>query len=301
MEKPAYARTTYVMMDKISGHKVGFVTLGEGQDLPHLDQVELKLAGDDEEMVVDHDLFFDDIKDINGNKVELNDLVPRLVSRLVDMLHMNSHWLRDKKNALKVKLSEFIAEEIDGIDSSQKVMNKRNKDLNETYVMKPFKVGWLRRVTLIARAGTPFVVSDVWYVTPTDIADGRRQELRDKKQIEKYLMETDDKDLVVDDFDTRKLVLGLPSGFESSIRMEPGYNPDDFTKPFKLGWLRKVWIRLNDSKVTSVAYVTPPDSEGRRLRLKNKKLVTEYLARIYTSPAGNQQAGIKGCCEAPYG
>ena len=161
-----HVRTTYVMMDKISGKKVGFVTLGEGQDVPHWDQVELRLAGDDEKLV-GQDLLIDDTKDKNGNKLKLNDLVPMLVSRLVDMLHTNSHWPGDKKNALKVKLSEFIAEEIDSIESSQKVMNKiGNNDLTETdfllnksesfYVMKPFKVGWLRRLALIVTgAGTP--------------------------------------------------------------------------------------------------------------------------------------------------
>ena len=124
-------------------------------------------------------------------------------------------------------------------------------------------------------------MSDVWYrVTPPHIPDGTRQELRGKKQIEKYLMETDDKDLKVEDFDTRMLVLGLPSGFESFMSMIPGYYPNDFTKPFKLGWLRKVAIRLNDSKVTCAAYVTPPDSTGKRLRLRTKKAVAEYLDRI---------------------
>ena len=59
-------------------------------------------------------------------------------------------------------------------------------------------------------------------------------------------------------------------------------------KPFKAGWLRKVNVRSIDNKVTSVCYVTPPDSEGGRLRLVLKKEIAEYLDRV-----GNKDLSVE--------
>ena len=47
-------------------------------------------------------------------------------------------------------------------------------------------------------------------------------------------------------------------------------------------------VRSIDNKVTSVCYVTPPDSEGGRLRLVLKKEIAEYLDRV-----GNKDLSVE--------
>eukprot|EP00092_Neocalanus_flemingeri_P036516 GFUD01039759.1.p1 GENE.GFUD01039759.1~~GFUD01039759.1.p1 ORF type:complete len:505 (-),score=134.10 GFUD01039759.1:8-1522(-) len=48
-------------------------------------------------------------------------------------------------------------------------------------------------------------------------------------------------------------------------------------KPFQFGWLRRVTIRSSDQRVTSMGYMSPPDSEGRRKRFAYKVDIEKYL------------------------
>eukprot|EP00092_Neocalanus_flemingeri_P085710 GFUD01107892.1.p1 GENE.GFUD01107892.1~~GFUD01107892.1.p1 ORF type:complete len:491 (+),score=121.99 GFUD01107892.1:76-1548(+) len=48
-------------------------------------------------------------------------------------------------------------------------------------------------------------------------------------------------------------------------------------KPFQFGWLRRVTIRSSDQHVTSMSYMSPPDSEGRRKRFSIKIDIEKYL------------------------
>jgi len=151
--------------------------------------------------------------------------------------------------------------------------------------LKPFKLGWLRRVaqkcSVAHSSGAVGFIQDVWYVTPPDSTDGSRQELRGREEIKNYLEETQNiAALTVDDFCTDKVVLGLPTGYESTIRVNVGSDSsEDFKKPFYQGWLRTVLIRKSENRVTTVNYYTPPDSKGARLRLSYKADIAEYLER----------------------
>merc|ERR1719369_873872 len=160
-------------------------------------------------------------------------------------------------------------------DKVKKIVETVNTDT----FLKPLKLGWLRRVALKYALGVN-IIQDVWYVTPPDTTNGSRQELRGREEIKNYLDETRNASLTVEDFCTDKVVLGLPTGCESAIRLkEVSDSSEDFSKPFYQGWLRTVVIRKSDYKVTSVNYYTPPDSEGNRLRLCYKRDIAEYLER----------------------
>ena len=75
---------------------------------------------------------------------------------------------------------------------------------------KPFKFGWLRKVTIRSR---DMRVTCITHLTPPN-SDGSRQNIKYKKDIDKYLKETGTKDLGVEDFVTVRKVLGLSSELE---------------------------------------------------------------------------------------
>jgi len=78
-------------------------------------------------------------------------------------------------------------------------------------------------------------------------------------------------------FATRREVLGLSSESESSTKYS--LSDERFIKPFQFGWLRKVRIRLSDGCVTSVGFLTPPDSRGKRHRFCYKNEIAEFLTK----------------------
>ena len=78
------------MVDKNSGQEVGVLLINEGQGVPDLGQVELKIckamAGDDEQTLVPdlEDLRAAKPFDVNGNKEKAVTLNPQKVSSLTD-------------------------------------------------------------------------------------------------------------------------------------------------------------------------------------------------------------------------
>jgi len=240
----------------------------------------------------------DKTKDVNGNKLDSRSLVEKLVSSLVDTLGEKYQWYGSKKLALKEKLKEFLYQEIESSEKPCQLGFEPKglglgeceilKDLN---VMKPFRSGWLRRVSVRPRDKC---VTSVCYLSPAD-SGGRRVRVNNKSEIEKYLKDTKSTDFDVNDFVIGRYLLGLPSEFESTIisrsfayYTKSDYTEDRFLKPFKLGWLRQVRIRSSDNCVTSVGYLTPPDSDGKRLRFGFKRDIDEFLNKT-----GNNDLDVK--------
>jgi len=258
-----------------------------GQNVPNLSTVELCKIDNSLEPVYE-DKTVVNPKDINANNVCLS--LERMVDIFVRQLEKNSHFGSEfQRDVLKAKLEKLVLEEITLSKVNMKqIVHDKVKKIAETVKtdtsLKPFKLGWLRRVALNYSIGgnvtSVRLIQDVWYVTPPDKTNGRRQELRGREEIKNYLEETRNTSLTVADFRTEKVVLGLPTGCESAIRLKEGSDSsEDFTKPFSQGWLRTVAIRKSDYKVTAVSYYTPPDCEGTRLRLCYKRDIADYLER----------------------
>jgi len=283
----AHPPVRFRLLDKASGQCVGILSFMHGQNVPNLSTVELCKIDNSVEPVYE-DKTVVNPKDINANNVCLS--LERMVDIFVRQLEKNSHFGSEfQRDVLKAKLEKLVLEEItlSKVNMKQIVHNKVKK-IAETVKtdtsLKPFKLGWLRRVALNYSIGgnvtSVRLIQDVWYVTPPDKTNGRRQELRGREEIKNYLEETRNTSLTVADFRTEKVVLGLPTGCESAIRLKEGSDSsEDFTKPFSQGWLRTVAIRKSDYKVTAVSYYTPPDCEGTRLRLCYKRDIADYLER----------------------
>jgi len=266
----------YNLVDKCSGERVGILTLIQGQDVPDLNSVEVKrIEAKTNPSQLDKSKIANNHRDFSNTEVNGNG-IDTLVQRFVGQLENNNHLSLDiDKAGLGAKLEALICGEIIPNVKSDKVKP------DATMFLKPFKLGWLRRVSMKCppRASTG-IIYDVWYVAPPDRRDGTRRELRGRNEIEDYLKETALEGLKVDDFFTEKEILGLPTAWESVLRLkESSYSSDDFKKPFTEGWLRTVAIRNTDLSVTSVMYFTPPDSDGKRLRFGCKKYISEYLER----------------------
>ena len=286
------------MQDKATGEHIGILTLLQGQVVPDLSRVECCKIDDGPESF-DQDKAPKNSEDINGNNL-CQSTTEKMVDNFVEQLDRN-YQLKSgvKASALKAIIENLVRQgtttSYDDDTTHQgtlKIQNKCPQSLTKgqpNFVkaedfMKPLKLGWLRRVALRYTQGGTLkaggYIMDVWYVTPPETTDGSRQELRGREEIENYLKETRDTTLTVNDFCMGKVVLGLPSGYESTIMLKKGSDSyDDFKKPFSQGWLRTVMIRSSDHKVTTVNYYTPPDSEGRRVRLRYKRDIADYLVR----------------------
>jgi len=259
------------MADRATGECVGIITLSQGNSVLDMSQVELCKVEDAQELF-DQDTIAqcNTSDDLNNNDINPVKSIGMLVTDFVNQIERNYQLKSDgKKDALKARVESLLLKEIK--------LSQDDKNLVQTkYDMKPFKVGWLRRVSVCPN--NKCNVRDVWYVTPPDQRDGTRKELRDEKDIMNYLLQSQSRDLTVDDFFMGKELLGLPAGCESSISLKAGtHSPDNFNKPFAEGWLRTVVIRTSDYSVTSVAYFSPPDSEGKRVKFNYKKDITGFL------------------------
>ena len=207
----------YSLVDKISGHRVGVVILGEGEVVPDLGHLELRRedfqaeVGDNQELAV-----ADFTQDVNGKKLNTRCVVSRLVSSLVDTLDGTGNYKFKSKNIidLKRKLREMLFNEIDDIkrESGEEYRIKQFKETeNVDRFMKPFQFGWLRKVRI---RSSDDCVTTVAYLTPPD-SKGRRKRFCYKKDIAEYLNKTDNKDLDAEDFLTHRRVLGVSSQYET--------------------------------------------------------------------------------------
>jgi len=273
------ARCRFSLLDKATGQCLGVLSLIHGQDIPDLRGVEFCKIDDSLEPDNRDEAAVSPV-DMNANNNCLS--IERMVDIFVEQLERNAQFPSGiKTESLKAKIENLIIKEVTcSKDNVKKFVHAEKVDIS----LKPFKLGWLRRVALKCSFGASALgfIHDVWYVSPPDSTDGSRQELRGREEIKNYLEETQNiAALTVNDFCIDKVVLGLPTGYESTIRLKEGSDSsEDFTKPFTQGWLRTVVVRNSDNRVTAVNYHTPPDSMGARLRLCYKRDIADYLERI---------------------
>eukprot|EP00092_Neocalanus_flemingeri_P001804 GFUD01001923.1.p1 GENE.GFUD01001923.1~~GFUD01001923.1.p1 ORF type:complete len:593 (-),score=152.61 GFUD01001923.1:26-1804(-) len=278
------SRVMYTVVDKISGQKVG-VLVCEGHEVPDLGQMKLKICPDgsvEQKWPVVGDPFIRKELDINGNKSvsskseTFKKLVGKLVSGLVDVLDEETQWSCLKKTALKSDIESLLLEDMEGLKL------KSQEHLRIQRLMKPFQFGWLRRVTI---RSSDQRVTNMGYMSPPD-SEGRRKRFANKVEIEKYLKETQMDNLELDNFCLTRNVLGLSSEFENllledkeglKLKSQEHLRIQRLMKPFQFGWLRRVTIRSSDQHVTSMSYMSPPDSEGRRKRFSIKIDIEKYL------------------------
>ena len=242
------------MVEKTSGQEVGVLLIPEGQAVPDLGQVELKIckakAGGDEQILVAEveDSGAANPLDVNGNKeksVSLSSLPEDPISmykkpgqfgwiRKVTLSSTDHHrvtsvtyirdvgvgekkhrftrreglrrFLKERQNHVLLTIQHFCWEKkVLGLENLEVIEEEHKVDFS-----KPCKFGWLRIVTI---RSADMRVTCLRYLTPPD-ASGRRLSKNYKKDIEKYLHETGNKNLDVEDFTTIRKVLGLSSEFE---------------------------------------------------------------------------------------
>ena len=136
----------FSMLDKTTGEQVGILTLMQGHGVPDLNRVELCKINESPESF-NHGEAPNDSEDINGNN--LGHSIKRSRDIFEGEFDMRKQLKSGiKTDTLKAKLGSLSHKEINRSDIVKNVMT-------EIY-MKPFKLGWLRRVAVKYSQGGNF-------------------------------------------------------------------------------------------------------------------------------------------------
>ena len=253
----------YSMVDKTSGQEVGVLIIPEGQAVPDLGQVELRIcepnAGHDEQILVAHvedSGAANPLVDVTGEKEKSVTRDSQKVSCL------NVHE--------KCQLPRFMKKPPNAEIKESRVIKEVSEDPISMY-KKPGQFGWVRKVTVSST--DDHRVTSVTYSRDGHVGVGRRKyRYTSMNGIRKFLKNAQNQVLCMKHFCFEQRVLGL-----ENLEVIEEEHKEYFRKPFKFGWLRKVTIRSRDMRVTVVTHLTPPDSNGNRQSIRYKKDIEKYL------------------------
>jgi len=247
--------------------------LNEGHEVPDLSQMELRKCepetGVAEEQVKEARQTFNcfNIKTSKSDCARKSNLKQENQISKSDSLGLkNSSPVSDQESL--APRNEFFVPRKERKPLKNVVSQLASSVIDDIY-KTPAQFGWTRKIVL--RSSDNLVTSVVYFKSALD---GSRLRCATRKDVSKVLdNNTERQFLSIGHFCFKRKILGF-ADLEEVVKFE-----DCVMKPFQSGWLRKVNMRTSDSQVqvTNVAYLAPPDSQGKRQRFQYKKEIEVML------------------------